>query len=267
MALFVVMCKCAAPKAKGHKCLEGDCQNRYGVEIFTQPYLNDDGSKKVLRYAGEFLNGKFHGYGILDKRSWNGEYYEGGFVNHKFHGYGKWDKLKSIPWPKDELESCPWKYEGFFENCKPHGNGTLTTRTGKVYKGEFAFGGICYEGNCVDGEGAILFWHGLHYKGAFKDAERNGYGEEYDANNRIKYIGGFKDGRYEGFGTYKSYELPKWINGKYREQTLNIRYDGMFVKGDMKGQGKVSRFDDFGNLIGVSEGEWDNIANCKGPKC
>lgn len=261
------MCKCTASKARGHKCLEGDCQNHYGVETYTQLYLNDDGSKKILRYSGEFLNGKFHGKGILDRRTWNGDYYEGEFKNDEYHGYGKWDKLKSIPWPKDEIESCPWKYEGFFENGKPHGEGTLTTRTGKVYKGNFAFGGICYEGNCVDGKGAILYWHGLHYKGEFKDGERNGFGEQYDANNRVKYIGGFKDGRYEGYGTKLSYELPKWINGKYREQVAHFRYDGMFVFGDMKGQGKVTTYDDFGNVTSVSEGVWDSVANCKGPKC
>ena len=197
-----------------YRCLKGNCRNGYGEQIVEMRWLREDGSRPYVLYKGDFLNEKRHGKGTLDLRTTEGDYYEGDFANDRYHGYGKWDRLKTWPWPEEETSSCPLKYEGYFKEGWPFGEGKLTTRDGKEYTGVFGNtqyqGGICYEGNCINGEGGVIYWHGLHYRGQFKDGKPHGHGTQYDAMNRWRYTGGFKNGEYDGHGIEISYDRPKY---------------------------------------------------------
>lgn len=61
-------------------------------------------------YEGEFLKGKFHGKGILDKL---GNHYEGEFKQGKIDGVGKY------------IQNGGRSYEGEFVCDQPHGKGLV----------------------------------------------------------------------------------------------------------------------------------------------
>lgn len=241
-----------------YRCLKGNCSDGYGEQIVEMRWTREDGSRPYVLYKGEFLHGKRHGKGTLDLRATEGDFYEGDFANDRYHGYGKWHRLKTWPWPEDEISSCPMKYEGSFREGWPAGEGKLTTRDGKEYAGIFGNtqfkGGICYEGDCQNGKGAVIYWHGLHYRGEFKNGKPHGHGTQYDAMNRWRYTGEFKNGEYDGYGIEISYDIPRytaqgtWINPKPTD-----RHEGMYVAGRAKGQGKCLFF----NTGQVLEGNWD----------
>ena len=62
----------------------------------------------------------------------------------------------------------------------------------------FAFA-KCIEGNCRNGQGTKT-WAGRKYVGEFKDGNVNGYGTATYSNG-TKYVGEFKDFQYHGEGT------------------------------------------------------------------
>ncbi|MCG6138958.1 hypothetical protein [Leptospira mtsangambouensis] len=235
--------------------------NGYGIESYEMPYKNHDGSKRFEEYRGEFLDSNRHGKGILDRRTMDGDYYEGDFYNDRYHGYGIWTKLKTEPWPKEENENAPLRYEGEFFEGVPHGDGILTTRNGTEYIGKFRKGGVCYKGNCQNGYGEFIFWNGSHYKGDFKDGMESGKGTFYDSNNKLRYTGEFKEGRYWGYGVSVSY-TSRIVDGK-KVYYPHVRYEGMHEDGYEKGFGKKSGF---GDDSGTIEGMWLH-GSCTGPKC
>lgn len=257
--VFLVMCKCQT--TGGRKCIDGNCNDGFGEQITEFPYKNKDGSERYVLYKGEFLNGLRHGKGTLDLRKTEGDFYEGEFQNDRYHGYGVWTRLDSVAWPEEENDIAPSRYEGNFVEGVPHGEGTLTTRSGKKYSGRFIGGGLCYKGNCEDGYGEQIFWNGSHYQGEYKAGKENGKGTGYDSNNHVRYTGGHKDGEYEGYGVEINY-WSKYENGieRYRPAT---RYEGMYIDGFWNGKGKIYYLES-GK---TEEGIWDGVGNCKGPKC
>lgn len=124
----------------------------------------------------------------------------------------------------------------------------------------------CIEGNCWNGNGSVIYFHGLHYRGDFKDGKAHGKGIEYDANNRKKYTGGFKEGRFHGMGVKIGYDYPKYTNGVWQVKAY-YHYEGNFANGAYKDYGKKVFILENGELE-VQEGEWYGRGMyCKGPKC
>lgn len=268
--LLSICSQCNSPRMGTRYCVKGGCENGYGESRVD--FFGPEQGDKFRGYAiwkGEFKNGTLNGKGIFEKRtkSIQGENYEGEFLNGAFHGYGKWEALPTNPWPKEELDSCPLKYEGEFKEGFPDGKGTLVMRDGKEYTGVFGKtlykGGICYEGDCENGKGAVIYWHGLHYRGEFKDRKANGQGVEYDANNRVKYVGGFKDGRFEGHGVEIGYQQAKYKDGAWGIPEAYYLFEGSFKDGKYDGYGKNI----FLKSGVISEGIWDKNLHCTGSKC
>ncbi|TGL30060.1 hypothetical protein EHQ52_17135 [Leptospira koniambonensis] len=272
LSIFFVMCSQCTHRMGTRYCVKGGCYRGYGearVDYFGQSKIRD-GFVGYAIWKGEFYDSSLNGRGTFEQHhtSIEGETYEGEFVNYEFHGKGKWEFLPTSPWPREELESCPWKYEGEFKNGEPDGKGVLTTRPGKTYAGTFSNGWICYEGNCENGKGSMLNWRGSHYVGDLKNGRRHGQGVGYDSSNYRKYTGGFKDGRYEGYGVEVGYDTAQYKDGKWHEPRAYVRYEGMHVDGKYNGYGKLIFPNDGPNGADrVQEGEWDGHHNCTGPKC
>jgi len=63
--------------------------------------------------------------------------------------------------------------------------------------------------NQPHGKGCIMENGIKHKVGDFNHGELHGMGFEYDKNERKIYKGQFKDGRYDGIGTYFDYSIEK----------------------------------------------------------
>ena len=193
----------------------------------TQGEMNSEIGEK---YIGQLINGLRHGKGTVYYKKNEKIKYEGDFVNGKYEGFG-------------ELYNENGKiiYKGYFKNNKYEGNGKLYDYFD--YIGPFVNGlkqgkgieyhkngNIHYEGyfknDKYEGNVKLYFDNGnIEYEGPFVNGLKHGKGKQYYDNGNIKYEGYFKNGKYEGKGYYE------YANGK-------IYYEGDFKNGLKHGKGK-----------------------------
>lgn len=93
---------------------------------------NDKGQ---YTYAGQFLDGKRDGQGVLTSQ--RGDRYEGEWKDNKLNGLGSFSSATGI------------KYQGGFADDKMNGFGVMTTPKGSRYEGNWVNG-------TVDGEGTLV---------------------------------------------------------------------------------------------------------------
>jgi hypothetical protein len=125
-----------------------------------------------------------------------------------------------------DQEKLVVKYEGQFESGLPKGFGKIAFKNGSSHEGQFLNGLYHGEGVHVYGESeknnSLLKYQGMYHKG-----ERKGKGQLFLINGD-SYIGSFKKGTFNGFGTYI-----------YSPNNLTkSKYTGMFWKGLEHGNGK-----------------------------
>ncbi len=173
-------------------CIEGDCQDGFGVYIYFDQ----------KKYEGYWKNGKRHGKGKeyikLDLLVYDGEWF-----NDECHG-------KGIVYYFDKIE-----YEGEWKDGYQSGFGTLyhLGSKNKKYVGEFFK-------KEFHGQGTLYYENGqVAYEGEWKNGEFNGQGTQYLENGQVKYEGEFKKDGFHGKGNLY------WENG-------NICYKGQLKKGE-----------------------------------
>ncbi len=254
--------------------------HRHGVTIFAE---NDDLERKSYdgewkedersgngtftwktgeKYFGEFLNGLYHGHGVLTypkndefyrisyEREWkydeksgngteiskNGEKYVGEFLDSSRHGHG----VQIYP-DKDGLNRLT--YDGEWIEDESSGNGTLIWKNGDKYVGEFksdqqdGYGVMTFEKNSTrlsyegewkegkkSGNGTCIWKNGHKYVGEYLNDLRHGHGiVTYSKNSTgLSYEGGWKENKKSGKGTYT------WRNGE--------KYVGEFKDGLQDGE-------------------------------
>lgn len=170
------------------------------------------------KYKGYFMNGEFHGIGILI--STNQYLYQGEFRNGKRCGYGI------------EVQNGKFSYKGLFFNDKYNGYGTYF-RTDKhaVYYGNFKNG-------VKEGLGYLEFSDGTYYAGTFSNNKRSGKGL-IQWNESQFYFGGWRNDVMEGYGSYR------FVNGDL--------YKGGYVNNLKHGEGRYY-FKSGASL----KGRWEN---------
>lgn len=139
--LFLLLC---CPFDLCAQCIQGDCTNGTGTYDFG-----------FAVYTGQFKNGKPHGKGVMNYGQ--GEKFEGNFTDGVENG------------------------EGVL-----HKNGTqrnVVFRNGKLEKETIIVGGHtpaiqgCQLGDCLSGEGKIIYSSGNTYAGNFLNGQRHGHGK------------------------------------------------------------------------------------------
>ena len=135
-------------------CLTGNCKLGEGK------YKYKDGSV----YAGDFVNGKPHGFGIIDFKS--GDHYEGNWDAGKRHGEGAY------------TFSDGSIYRGEFYKNKLQGQGILTYANGRIYDGT-------WKKNKAEGRGKLTHKSGATYEGLFKNGKEHGQGTFIDPSGRV----------------------------------------------------------------------------------
>ena len=198
---------------------EGLIWDGFGAEEWS------DGSK----YVGEYKNGKFHGQGTTT--SLDGSKYTGEYKNGQMDGQGTF------------TSSDGSKYIGMFKNDFRNGQGIETSPDMKIIKGVWK-NGIFWNGfgreKRSDGKKARDFYeggkiikkeltlsNGDKYFGEFKDGKYDGQGT-FTWPNGGKYTGKFKDGKYNGQGTY-TYGKGEWEGQKYVGEFKNGKFNGQGI--------------------------------------
>jgi hypothetical protein len=86
-----------------------------------------------------------------------------------------------------------------------------------VITDSYAIDARCIAGDCVNGQGTVIYSNGDKYVGEFKDNIRNGQGTATFSNG-IKYVGEWKDDMPNGQGTATgadgTVKSGLWKNGK-----------------------------------------------------
>jgi hypothetical protein len=136
-----------------------------------------------------------------------------------------------------KLISDSYTYEGYWKDAYAHGSGTLTFKSGNIYKCSF-------EGGRIHGKGKVRCQNGSLYEGDLnEDLRRHGNGSMTYINGD-KYTGEFFNGEFHLIGRYlskdnESYE-GLWKEGKYHGE--GFLYYGSKVK---KGTWKNGEFQSF----------------------
>lgn len=171
----------------------------------------------VLEYTGSFVNGKFHGSGVV--RYANGMKYQGDWFEGNMKGQG------SLTTTDGDT------YIGELDDNKFSGEGTLTKATGDIYTGLWIDGvlngqgslttkdGLLYVGgfsdNLFHGNGSLTYPDGGHYEGSFSNGLFHGKGVEVYPNGK-KYVGQFIEGLYHGKGEIMNPNGSK-ITGTFKD--------------------------------------------------
>jgi len=157
--LFTLFFAVSAEAAKNDElgCISGDCVNGNGT-------LVEETQRGLRTYRGDFVNGKFHGFGRLTFND-EGEIYEGRFMIGKKHGRGTlWNDEGDVymgNWRNDRrngmgmlafhvenyregrftentLKNTTENYSGEFKNDVFYGEGTYRWEDGTLYVGKWA---------------------------------------------------------------------------------------------------------------------------------
>ena len=128
------------------------------------------------QYKGEFLNGKRHGFGVMNALhpDFKGDKYVGEYKDGNYNGQG------TFTWADGE------KYVGEFKDHKLNGQGTYTFANGNKYVGE-------YKDGKRNGQGTFTWLNGDRYDGEWKDDKSHGRGIVYNVNGSIEESGIYKD--------------------------------------------------------------------------
>jgi hypothetical protein len=143
-----------------------------------------------LSYCGEWKNDLYDGKGTLITENGNATY-TGDFVNGKFHGYGSINHNDGT------------KYVGQWEDSKFHGNGIFEQSNGTTYSGNWKCGmpeGTLYVVRPDNTSYTGVFEAYSNPDNTLSLRRLNGYGEEVYSNN-IVYRGNFIDAKKYGYGT------------------------------------------------------------------
>ena len=154
-----------------------------------------------LKFEGEYLNGKRHGYG--KEYSYIGEItFEGEYLNDKRNGKGKefWDGLKIFE--GEYLNDLRWAGNWFDDNgnIKDKLNNNMNGKVIEYDNGDYLISVYEYVKGVRNGK-AIIF------EGDYLNGKRNGHGIEYDneAHGIIfegEYLNGMRNGKGKEYDKY-----------------------------------------------------------------
>ncbi|MGA0805647.1 MAG: hypothetical protein ACO3PV_03915 [Pseudohongiellaceae bacterium] len=168
-ALLLVLATLAPPawSAVGDElgCISGDCQNGVGTLVEETP-------EGLRRYRGDFINGKFHGFGkleLIEKKI----VYKGNFRNGEKSGRGtEWDRDNNVyigQWSRNRRNGAglqafrveEWREDKFTENW--------LARNTENFQGTF-------RNDNFDGEGTYRWPDGVTYTGGWAANKKHGRG-------------------------------------------------------------------------------------------
>ncbi len=193
-----------------------------------------------IAYAGEYIDGRYGGEGILYREDGT-VLYRGEFLDGRYEGQG------------ELIDENGDVYSGTFVKGKLAGDGNLVRDGILWYAGSF-------EGGLMSGEGKIYHENGaVRYSGLFDSGALNGQGMEYYESGVLKYHGEFLNGQYHGNGILYSKEGIKLYSGAFEKGTYNG--DGTLFSSD--GSVTVGSFSN-GQISGAATRTYPNGTTYEG---
>ena len=200
--------------------------NRFGLTLFYGEYKNNS----------KFYGTEYDYYDIFGYKS----IFEGEFQNNKKYKGKEYNKSGELIFEGEYRNEERWNGKAY-NNCSQ-----FYYVDGKIEGNVIVYDYIkheLFEGEYKKGEkynGKLKTYFDefnliLKREVEIKNGEIDGNGKEYYGNKRLKYIGTYKNGKPQGYGTL------------YYEFFGHIKYIGEFKNGMKDGQGK--EFDKIGNLI------------------
>ena len=214
----------------------------------------DENNPEASIYEGEYVDGKWDGYGTY---TWpSGQKYEGEWKEGKYNGHGK------LTYSNDTV------FEGTFVDGKKDGDGTYTLTDGTVINEKWDHGAKYVENKeytLPDGEagaytgfwdvtnkyptgrGVMQFANGDVYEGDFAEGTMAGQGKMTYEDKDV-YEGAWENGVINGQGTKTyangNFRSGEWKDGKFNKGTAELdldegKYSGDWVYGKQDGQGKM----------------------------
>lgn len=217
-----------------------DLKEEGDISLDSYGLLNGNGTLVDLNgtYTGDFMNGFFHGNGIMNEL--DGSEYNGRWKNGKKDGNGR------IKYADEDVYNGEWKEDMY------HGYGEIEYSDGEVYKGEWKFDyknghgmlkypdGSIYSGQWKfdyrDGRGMIKYPDETVYKGNWFKDKRHGNGEMIYLDGSIYQGQWFKDKRHGNGILYNSDKIilyeGEWKNDK--QVNPNTNYKMKYIKYKIK---------------------------------
>lgn len=101
----------------------------------------------------------------------------------------------------------------------------------------------CITGNCKNGNGSLRTKDNIQYEGGFKKGKFNGFGDYYDYTNKYSYKGNWVNGKKNGFGIEEDFNN-------------NTKYEGEWKNNVFHGKGKFTWKDELDLNYEEYDGEW-----------
>lgn len=89
----------------------------------------------------------------------------------------------------------------------------------------------CIKGNCKNGQGFLLTKDKTQYEGGFKNGKFHGFGDYYDHTNKYSYKGNWVNGKKSGFGVEDDYANNTKYEGEWKNDVYNGK--GKFIWQDL----------------------------------
>ena len=171
-------------------CISGDCENGFGT-------LVAETDRGLVRYRGEFVNGKYHGFGKLELLD-EDLTYKGNFLNGMRNGRGsQWDRENNV-------------YVGLWRNDRRNGQGLQAYKVPDWKEDKYTEAWLSkntenYQGTFLndnfDGQGTYRWADGMVYTGGWAANQKHGRGY-------FVYPGGLRSDRNFNFDEPVWEELP-----------------------------------------------------------
>lgn len=101
----------------------------------------------------------------------------------------------------------------------------------------------CISGNCKNGNGTLRTKDNIQYEGGFKNGKFHGFGDYYDFTNKYSYKGNWVNGKKNGFGIEEDF-------------TNKTKYEGEWKNDVFNGKGKFTWQDQLDLNYEEYDGEW-----------
>ena len=178
-----------------------------GEGKLTHTYKNGG---SVLRYEGGMKDGLRHGQAKIYHNDRTTIHFDGRFKNGEVYSGKRYNRDGTL------------RYDGTYQNNKPHGRGKSFYRhngeSPLEYDGEFRNGVRHGRGKSFRVDGSV------EYAGQYENGKRHGRGKFFRVDGSVEYAGQYENGTFHGEGTH-------------RDLTGINAYTGMWKEGRKHGSG------------------------------